>query len=316
MKKILNKKISIGITIAIAIFVLCLSIFVTYFFVFHNFSLKLNNFSSKQKLYTKVSMADEKIRANFYKPVDETKAADGMVEGYINSLGDPAAKYLPKAEYAKAKVNSEKANLEDDSDVYAEYRSGGVGYIYISNFAKNTNVHLANVLNEYLKANINSVVLDLRNNAGENIESAAESLKLFIPGNVELIKSVDGKNQKTVLYKSDNNRVDKNIVILINENTSRAGELFVSAMRDNLNIQLVGEKTAGNATQTKFFSLYDGSGFKISVAQYLTTKEKPITNIGIEPDKKVEISDEAKDKLEKFELPVSEDEQYKAAVQN
>ncbi len=122
MKKLLNKKISIGITIAIAIFVFCISVIGTYFFAFHSFNLKLNNFSSKQKLYTKVSMADEKIRANFYKPIDETKAADGMVEGYINSLGDPAAKYLPKAEYAKAKVNSEKANLEDDNDVYAEYR--------------------------------------------------------------------------------------------------------------------------------------------------------------------------------------------------
>lgn len=314
MKKLLNKKISIGITISIAIFVLCITAVLAYFLALHRFNLKLNNLTDKQKIYKKISMTDEKIRANFYKPIDEDKVADGMVEGYINALDDPEAKYLPKSEYAKAKLNSQKANLENENDVYAEYRDGKIGYIYISDFAKDTNVHLANVLNEYLNTDINKIVLDLRNNSGENIESAAQSLKLFVPNNVDLIKKVDNNNQKTVLYTSDNNSVDKNIVILINGNTSNAAELFASAMRDNLNIKLIGEKTAGKATETNFFSLYDGSGFEISTAQYLTTKEKPITGIGLQPDVSVTLTEDENDKLLKLELPASEDEQYNAAV--
>lgn len=313
MRKIFNKKISIGITISIAIFVLCATVFITYFLTLHNFNLKLNNLNARQKIYKKISMTDEKIRANFYKPIDDNKIADGMVEGYINALDDPTAKYLPKSDYAKAKINSSKADLEDENDVYAEYREGKIGYICISDFVKNTNAHLENTLNEYLNTDINKIVLDLRNNSGENIESAAQSLKLFVPNNVDLIKKVDNNNQKTVLYTSEDNSVNKDITILINENTSNAAELFVSAMKDNLSVKLVGEKTAGNASESKLFSLYDGSGFRISVAQYLTTKEKPITNVGIKPDEEVSLSESEKDRLLKKELSASEDEQYIAA---
>ena len=78
-------------------------------------------------------------------------------------------------------------------------------------------------------------------------------------------------------------------IVLINGGSASASEILAGALNDNRNIQLVGEKSFGKGSVQELEQYAGGSSLKVTIAKWLTPKGRSISDLGIEPNYKVEI---------------------------
>jgi len=103
-----------------------------------------------------------------------------------------------------------------------------------------------------------------------------------------------GEKKEQIIYRSEGNSKFSNypLVILINQGSASAAEILASALRDNRGIKIIGETSFGKGSVQQLENLKDGSSLKITVANWLTPKGDLITDKGLEPDIKVEMTEE------------------------
>jgi carboxyl-terminal processing protease len=95
-------------------------------------------------------------------------------------------------------------------------------------------------------------------------------------------------------YKSNgpSSFANHEVVVLINEGSASASEILAGALRDNKNTILVGKKSFGKGSVQELADLSDNSSIKITVAKWLTPNGNFITDVGLDPDYEIEITDE------------------------
>src|SRR3989344_5657086 len=137
------------------------------------------------------------------------------------------------------------------------------------------------------------VILDLRNNPGGYLEVAVDIAGWFFnPG--DLVAIEDYGQSKTTEFRTSGMGGLKNfpMVVLVNQGSASASEILAGALRDNRNIKLVGAKTFGKGSVQELANFEDGSSLKVTVARWLTPKGTSISEKGLEPDYKVEMTEE------------------------
>lgn len=144
-----------------------------------------------------------------------------------------------------------------------------------------------------LKTGVNKLVIDLRNNPGGFLEVAQDISSYFLPWG-KVITIEEFSNGKKDYFKSRGyNKFDKfKIVVLVNSGSASASEILAGALRDNLGVKLIGEKTYGKGSVQELKDLKDGSSIKVTIASWLTPNEHKINDTGLEPDIKVETTEE------------------------
>ena len=174
-----------------------------------------------------------------------------------------------------------------------------VAHVRIFSFTGQTDDRFRQAAGEILNSSARALVLDLRNNPGGYLDQAVKLAGWFLePGEVVLMED-DGSNgpkddcDDCRAYKDANARLaDFPAVILINNGSASASEILAGALRDQLGIKLVGEKTFGKGSVQTMENFRDGSSLKITVAKWLTPKGQSITEEGLEPDVAVKLTDE------------------------
>jgi len=162
---------------------------------------------------------------------------------------------------------------------------GDVGYIRIIEWNPNTEPQMKIVLQDMKKKGIDKFVLDVRSNPGGLLSSVVDVSDLFLSSGV--IVSTKGRTiSENYEYKAkpdlaipQNNRM----IVLINQGSASASEIFAGAMKDTKRALLLGEKTYGKGSVQQIFPL-DKAGFKLTMAHYYTPSDVNIDKIGIEPD--------------------------------
>ena len=101
-----------------------------------------------------------------------------------------------------------------------------------------------------------------------------------------------GQEQEVHKARGSGHLSGKKVVVLINGGTASASEILAGALRDNRGILLIGEKSFGKGSVQELKELKDESSLKITVAKWLTPKGNLIAELGLEPDVKVEMTDE------------------------
>lgn len=146
---------------------------------------------------------------------------------------------------------------------------------------------------EILNSPAKKIILDLRNNPGGYLEVAQYLAGFFLEKDKIVTIEDFGKNREQQLYKSEGGAelVKYPIVILINEGSASASEILAGALRDNRDTQLVGTKSFGKGSVQEVIDLPGGSFLKVTIAKWLTPKGTSISDVGLAPDVKVEISD-------------------------
>ena len=103
-----------------------------------------------------------------------------------------------------------------------------------------------------------------------------------------MVYTLDKKQNRNDL-KCDEKYLDIPLVVLVNENSASASEIFAGAVKDTGRGTLVGNQTFGKGLVQRLFVLPDGSGLNVTVQKYYTPNGTSIHGVGIEPDEKVEL---------------------------
>ena len=166
-----------------------------------------------------------------------------------------------------------------------------IGYIRITTFDQQTYKDFKNDLKELEKQNIRGLVLDLRYNPGGLVDVTADIVDELIGKSiVTYTQTKDGERE---YYKSDKNKIDVPLVVLVNEGSASASEILSGAIKDTGSGVLVGTKTFGKGIVQRILPINDGTGIKITVSEYFTPNGINIHGIGIEPDVIIEMPEDA-----------------------
>ena len=175
-----------------------------------------------------------------------------------------------------------------------ELKDDNIAYLHLYHFTEKAAYDFRKAAIEILESPANKVILDLRNNPGGYLEVAQDIAGWFLKsGEVVVIEDFgEGKEQK--LYKAEGNGLlgSYSLVVIINEGSASGSEILAGALRDNLRVKLIGESSFGKGSVQELEKLKGGSSLKITIAKWLTPKGELITDKGLEPDVKVEITEE------------------------
>lgn len=174
-----------------------------------------------------------------------------------------------------------------------ELKDGDVAYIHIYQFDQSLSGDFKKASMEILASPAKKIVLDLRNNPGGYLELAQEIAGWF-EENGQIVTIEDfGKGKEQNIYKTQGNATFVNypMVILMNQGSASASEILAGSLRDNRGIKLIGEKSFGKGSVQQVLGLSDGSSIKVTIAKWLTPKGASISEVGLAPDIKVDISD-------------------------
>lgn len=158
------------------------------------------------------------------------------------------------------------------------------GYIRIDAFTSGTASEFKAAVDELLQQGANSLVFDLRDNTGENLNAALVATDYCVSSG-EIAKQQDRDGNVTVLRMSDETEINVPIVCLVNGSTAGSAELFANALRKMAGATLVGTKTAGKGvvlSDAQSFS--DGSAAYITVGLLLDNEDQTWNEEGLRPD--------------------------------
>jgi carboxyl-terminal processing protease len=173
------------------------------------------------------------------------------------------------------KIKSVKSKLLADN----------IGYIKVNQFQEQTSEDLSKTLDRLKKQNVNSLILDMRNNPGGLLNSAVDVTSYFLPAD-KLIVYIEDRYGKKVEYTSsgDESDVELPMIVLVNEGSASASEIVAGALKDWHRAVVIGTPTFGKGSVQSVIPLTDGSALRLTTAMYYTPEGTSIQTTGITPD--------------------------------
>lgn len=212
-----------------------------------------------------------------------------------------------------------RAEVVEQSVSY-EITEDNLGYIQVTTFKDNTDEQFAEAIDELRLAGVDGIIFDMRNNTGGYLETVENMMSYLLPSG-KIIVTYQYKNRATATVYTKADRVDEEsgeiydsvidvpIVVLCNEYTASAAEIFTSVVRDYRDDGLISATVVGTTTykkgimQASIPHATDGSYITLTVAYYNPPCGENYHGIGITPDVEVEL-DETVDN--QYETAVSE----------
>lgn len=176
------------------------------------------------------------------------------------------------------------ANYTTPSISTVRLMDNGVGYLRIDSFTSGTAVEFRNAVNSLTNQGATSLIFDLRDNSGENLNAALVATDYCVPSGL-IAQSQDKGGNVADLRMSDENEINLPMVCLVNGSTASGAELFANALRKMAGATIVGSTTAGKGVLLSDpQSLSDGSAVVITVGILLDNEGKNWNGTGLTPD--------------------------------
>lgn len=174
-----------------------------------------------------------------------------------------------------------------------EDKGNGIAYIRISRFGGETDQEWDKAVSEINVSmkELDAVIVDVRGNPGGYLESAVHVSEEFFKGKpVVYEETATGEQISLDAKRAGAFEKVPGVFILVDGGSASASEILAAALRDNFGAKLIGTKSFGKGTIQDAKDFGDGSGIHITIAKWLTPKKQWIHKIGIEPDIKVEVT--------------------------
>ena len=197
-----------------------------------------------------------------------------------------------------------------NESVTSKMAEGKIGYINVSSFNKETVKQYTDAIAALEKEGERGLIIDLRGNGGGSLEATIEMLDRMLPAGDLITEKNKAKGDK--LYTStDEKHFDKPLLVLINEGSASASEVFAGCLQDRGAATLLGTKSFGKGIVQTIFSLEKscGGGIKLTTGEYLLPSGRCIQEEGLTPDVKVEYTGTSK------ELGGKDDNQLRKALE-
>jgi carboxyl-terminal processing protease len=175
--------------------------------------------------------------------------------------------------------------------IRSDVLDGNVGYVKFYGFPEPLTGQLDTVLRDFDRKRVNAVVVDLRDNAGGQLDVVTKVTSRFVPDGA-LFQGVSQTGEKTP-YRADGNYwlKGRKLVVLVNSGTGSGGEIFASAVKEHGVGRLLGGKTSGCVSTGQMFPLPDGSAIEIATNRVVSgIRGAELNKVGVGPDVTVEAS--------------------------
>ncbi len=163
-----------------------------------------------------------------------------------------------------------------------------LGYLRITQFSEGVPEQVNEAIQELSEKGIEGLVLDLRNNSGGLVSSGLAVADAFL-SNQPIVETKKRDGISDAIPSSQETLYDGPMVTIVNDGTASASEILAGALQDNQRSILLGSRTFGKGLIQSLTTLSDGSGLAITVASYLTPSGRDIQNLGIEPDRLLDL---------------------------
>ena len=205
-------------------------------------------------------------------------------------------------------------NKLETINVLYEKLPGNIAYITIISFAEAvTYDQFAQALEQAKEDKVEGYIFDVRNNPGGSLDVICKCLDLLLPEGI--IVNIVAPDGTTTTKNSDAEHfLNAPMVVLCNESTASAAELFTADLRDFGMAVIVGETTFGKGTMQTISPLADGSAVKLTNRYYNPSGNVSYDGIGIKPDEGYEIILTEEEKKQFYKMTREEDRQFQAAL--
>ena len=314
----MNKKISLGLALSLIAIAVAVTFILTSFFSLQSFNKKVVDVNDKARRYDSLESLDTFVRDNYFGEIDERDLSDGILKGYVDGLDDKYSRYLTEEEYIN-EMSEEAGQLVGLGLTLSEDESG---YVRIDGILQdsplyNSGLQEGDIITfvdgvDVLQAGFDDsveamrgtegsqivltvrrdgVVFDLRDNTGGLVSALEECLDPLLPEGVIATAEYKDGHTETIVY-SDETELDLPMVVLVNENTASAAELFAASLRDYDKAQLVGVETYGKGVMQSTTEMGNGGAVVLTIAEYKTSRSDCYDGEGLTPDYQVENEDE------------------------
>ena len=189
----------------------------------------------------------------------------------------------------QAEVTREKLETQT---VAGKMLTDTIGYLAISQFTGLTSDQFADVYQQLQEEGLQKLLIDLRGNPGGLVTAVCDTLRQILPEGL-IVYTEDKQGNREEYTCEGETPLDIPLVVLVDENTASAGEIFTGAVKDYGLGTIVGTQTFGKGIVQDFYTLPDQSVVKLTVAHYYTPKGNDIHGVGIAPDVEAEQPEDA-----------------------
>ncbi|MDB3991423.1 S41 family peptidase [bacterium] len=194
--------------------------------------------------------------------------------------------------------------------VKSELLDNNIGYIRLTSFNDNSSEQIKKKIKKLKEnKNLNSFILDLRNNPGGLLSQAIKISDFFLE-NGEIVSTKSRKkseNRKWFARKGDITD-GKTLLVLINYGSASASEIVAGALKDHKRAIILGENSYGKGSVQSIIPLKNKGAIRLTVAKYYLPSGKSISEVGVRPD--IEVNEEGED----FKIKTDTDNQLNYAI--
>lgn len=222
----------------------------------------------------------------------ETVNADVMDEAIATIKGEPGTPvtltiYRPsKKEKFDVDITREWIDIKV---VKSKMLDDQIGYLRLSMFDEQSASEFEKHLNELQASGAKGIIVDLRQNPGGYLSQCVEIADMLL--GKELIVYTESRNGDDEEYYSDEQKVDVQLVVLVDNGSASASEILTGALKDHKAATIVGTTTFGKGVVQIVKPYNENTGFKLTTSQYFTPNGVNIHGIGIEPDVIIELDE-------------------------
>ena len=173
-------------------------------------------------------------------------------------------------------------------------KNKNLGYIRLKSFNENSDKQLLDIIKEFEKnSKIESYILDLRNNPGGLLTQAINITDFFLDdGEIVSTKGRKASETRKFFAKKGDEIKGKPIIVLINQGSASASEIFAGALKDHKRAIILGENSYGKGSVQSIVNLNNGGGIRLTISKYYLPSGNSISEIGVAPDILVEETDD------------------------
>ena len=254
------------------------------------------------------------------KPGDKIIKVDGVeytdkdlsnISKYIKGEAGTKVNLIIERDGKEISFDIERAKV-NTNPVTSEVLENNIGYIKIPSFDSDVAKRFKEEYEEISKKGIKSLIIDLRNNGGGIVDEATKIADYILDKDSTIISTVDNKDNKQITKAKEEPIINTKVVVLVNDHTASASEILACSLKDNNKATIIGKKTYGKGVIQTIYSLSDGSGLKITTAEYYTPNGETINKVGITPNIEVDLPENVKNV---YSLTKEQDSQLNKAIE-
>tara|TARA_X000001036_G_scaffold63577_1_gene54089 strand:- start:883 stop:2019 length:1137 start_codon:yes stop_codon:yes gene_type:complete len=164
--------------------------------------------------------------------------------------------------------------------------SKNLGYIRLKSFNENSDKQFLNIVKNFEKnSKVEGYILDLRNNPGGLLTQAINITDFFLDdGEIVSTKGRKASETRKFFAKKGDEIKGKPIIILINNGSASASEIFAGALKDHKRAIILGENSYGKGSVQSIVPLRNGGGMRLTISKYYLPSGDSISEVGVTPD--------------------------------